>query len=149
MYRSKNAFSMIELVFVIVVLGILAAIAVPKFSATRTDAQIAKGRSDVAAIRSAIVSERQTRIMKGDSNWINSLSSSSTTLFDGNGTAPLLMYGVTAGSSDGDWSTSGSFPFTSYTFKVGGSDCDFTYDDDDGKFTLDNGQDAICSKLVN
>ncbi len=36
----KNAFTMIELVFVIVVLGILALVAIPKLSATRDDAEI-------------------------------------------------------------------------------------------------------------
>jgi len=38
----KNAFTMIELVFVIVILGILAAVAIPKFSATRDDAHVSK-----------------------------------------------------------------------------------------------------------
>ncbi len=41
MNRSK-AFTLIELIFVIVVLGILAAIAIPKFNATREDAIISK-----------------------------------------------------------------------------------------------------------
>ena len=38
----KNAFTMIELIFVIVILGILAAVAIPKFAATRDDAQVSK-----------------------------------------------------------------------------------------------------------
>lgn len=38
---NKKAFTMIELVFVIVILGILAAVAVPKLTATRVDAQTA------------------------------------------------------------------------------------------------------------
>lgn len=62
----KKAFTMIELVFVIVVIGILSAIAVPKFAATRDDAQISKARAEVAAMRSAIATERQKRILKGD-----------------------------------------------------------------------------------
>ncbi len=37
----KNAFTMIELIFVIVIIGILAAIAIPKLLATRNDAQTA------------------------------------------------------------------------------------------------------------
>ncbi|WP_430739320.1 pilin [Sulfurimonas lithotrophica] len=39
---------MIELIFVIVILGILAAVAVPKLSATRDDAKIAKGAAAVS-----------------------------------------------------------------------------------------------------
>lgn len=38
----KKAFTMIELIFVIVILGILAAVAIPKLSATRDDAKVAK-----------------------------------------------------------------------------------------------------------
>ena len=54
----KKAFTMIELIFVIVVLGILAGIAVPRLAATRDDATIAKMRGDLAAIRSGISLKR-------------------------------------------------------------------------------------------
>jgi len=39
----KKAFTMIELVFVIVILGILASVAIPKLAATRDDAEVATG----------------------------------------------------------------------------------------------------------
>ena len=38
----KKSFTMIELIFVIVILGILAAVAIPKLAATRDDAETAK-----------------------------------------------------------------------------------------------------------
>lgn len=38
----KKAFTMIELIFVIVILGILAAVAIPKLNATRDDAELSK-----------------------------------------------------------------------------------------------------------
>jgi len=63
---------MIELVFVIVVVGILAAIAIPKFAATRDDAEIAKARAAVGAMRSAIATERQKRILEGNFTAITS-----------------------------------------------------------------------------
>jgi len=149
-YFSHTAFTMIELVFVIVVLGILAAIAIPKFAATRTDAQIAKGRADISSVRSAIVTERQSRLIKGDSSFINSLSSGTATLFDGNGTVSLLMYGIKSGTDNGHWSTTDtSSPYLHYRYKVGSKNCDFTYTPSNGKFTLDASQDTICDNLVN
>ncbi len=64
---------MIELVFVIVVIGILSAIAIPKFAATRDDAHITRGLATLASVRSAIATERQKQILRGDFTGITSL----------------------------------------------------------------------------
>jgi len=148
----RQAFSMIELVFVIVILGILASVAIPKLNATRKDAQISKGRADLSAIRSAIVSDRQAHLIKGDSRWISGLAQNSTTLFDTNGSddRTLLMYGVTAGTTSGHWSVDSNDDgnFTKFVFKVGSDDCKFEYNSTSGKFALQDSQPVICDELV-
>ena len=73
----KKAFTMVELVFAIVIVGILSAIAIPKFVATRDDAIISKGRATVAALRSAIAMERQKRILRNDFSDINGTAAKS------------------------------------------------------------------------
>jgi len=102
----RKAFTMVELVFVIVVIGILSAIAVPKFAATRDDAEVSKGRAEVAALRSAISTERQKRILRGV-----------FTDIDGATAEGLIEYGL--GSK---WSRSGN----SFTFTGPNGTCIFT-----------------------
>lgn len=153
---KRTAFTMIELVFVIVVIGILAAVAIPKFAATRDDAQIAKGRSDVAAIRSAIVSERQTRLLQGSSIFINKLHSSSSSLFDGNGSSTLLQYAIAVGNGNGHWNspeTGGTSPTATatYVYTVAGNNVLFTYTQSNGTFDCNRTNTtygAMCKLLV-
>ena len=45
---KRAGFTMIELIFVIVILGILAAVAIPKLAATRSDAEASKMVSNLA-----------------------------------------------------------------------------------------------------
>lgn len=54
MQKSSSAFTMIEMVFVIVILGILSAVAIPMFSATRNDARISKMAMDIGTISTDI-----------------------------------------------------------------------------------------------
>ena len=88
-YRYHRAFTMIELIFVIVIIGILTAIAIPKFSNTVTLAEISKAKSEVAAMRSAVSTERQKRILRGQVSTGDNI--------DDDEVPGLLEYGLGAG----------------------------------------------------
>lgn len=129
----KKAFTMMELVFVIVVIGILAMIAIPKFSATRDDAIVTKAKTTVASIRSALSSEVQRRILKGDYTPISNLGgttgATNTPLFDffdgdnnGNRVLEYPPKSCKSLSNKGCWMKTGAAEYTFYfPNSIGGS----------------------------
>ena len=58
----KKGFTMIELIFVIVILGILASVAIPRLAGTRTDAEIA---ATVANLRTLLSDLNSYYVVKG------------------------------------------------------------------------------------
>lgn len=153
---KKNAFTMIELIFVIVILGILSSVAIPYFAGTQRTAALAAGKADIASIRASIISERQTRLVRGQNTYIPQLSDTTTLLFTGTGTATgvaavdqnrtLLLYGIKAGSAQDGWITATAGANT-YKFAVNTVQTTFTYTPADGKFSCTTDTDD-CNALV-
>lgn len=104
----KSAFTMIELVFIIVVLGILSAVAFPKMAPFLEDAKIARGQSNVSAIRSAIANERAKNMLNGTVAYPQILDDAAQdteneSLFDGNATVNMLQYPLYSKATGGNW----------------------------------------------
>ncbi len=125
---SKKAFTMVELVFVIVVIGILAGIAIPKLAASRDDAEIVKAKATLASVRSAIATERQKRILRGAFSDLNITDLGDSTHafsnFNGDSDYPVLRYPVKHCTNPGCWERASA---TSYKYHLpGGGTCDYT-----------------------
>lgn len=145
---------MIELVFVIVVLGILAAVAIPKLAVTRDDAMIVKGKSQVSAIRSGIALQKSRRMLEStmpfiptELDAISGASADNDRLFnynDGN-TSNILEYPIFSEvNRDGAWVKTGA---NAYSFKVLGVDNNFTYNNATGTFNCTIGMNS-CDNLT-
>ena len=144
MRRAKRAFTLLEVVFVIAIIGILASIAIPKLAVTRNDALDARGKSILQAVRNAISMERQKRIMRGDFTSIGDLGESGGrvfTHFDGNSSNPVLEYPPKECTDPGCWERVNA---TTYIYHAtGGVTCTYTLQNN--KFVLQSG--TTCAPL--
>lgn len=71
MYRSKSesGFTLIELVIVIVILGILAAVAIPKYEDMREQAMVATIKGQLGSIRSAVAIQYARNALNGSATF--------------------------------------------------------------------------------
>lgn len=145
--KNRKAFSMIELIFVIVILGILAGVAVPKMMGTRTDAYISKAKSQIASIKNGINTKAASNLLGGgcSSRYPVDLNNTAITqntvgqsLF-GN----VLKEAIISSDGDGGWigktltqTANKDLSPEVYTFRIeAGRTVDFTYTNSDGLFT--------------
>jgi len=67
--QSQSGFTLIELVIVIVILGILAAVAIPKYEDMREQARVATLKGQLGSIRSAIAIQYARNALNGNATF--------------------------------------------------------------------------------
>ncbi|HPU52785.1 MAG TPA: prepilin-type N-terminal cleavage/methylation domain-containing protein [Burkholderiaceae bacterium] len=63
--QTQKGFTLVELVVVIVILGVLAAVALPRFVGLQGDARFAKGQAVLGTVKSASALARAAALVKG------------------------------------------------------------------------------------
>ena len=132
----KKAFTMIELIFVIVALGILAMVALPRLVSSKEDAEITRVKAEIAAIRSAIQTHRGANLLKQDGSGYPRDLRATTIENITNGTKLSQKY----------WSVSEAGSELNVT--IGDRTATFTYDRTTGRLTCQN-TNALCRKIEN
>ena len=132
----KKAFTIIELIFVIVALGILAMVATPRLVSSKEDAEITRAKAEIAAIRSAIQTYRGANLLKQNGSGYPRGLTATTIEEITNGTKLSQKY----------WSVSDSGNELNVT--IGDRTATFTYDRTTGRLTCQN-TNALCRKIEN
>ena len=132
----KKAFTMIELIFVIVALGILAMVALPRLASSKEDAEITRVKAEISAIRSAIQTHRGANLLAQNGSGYPEKLDKKTIEEITNGTKLSEKY----------WSVSEGGNDLSVT--IAGRTATFEYDKDTGKLTC-KPSDPLCLEIDN
>jgi len=141
--KVRSAFTMLELTFVIVIIGILSAIAIPRFAATRDDAVITKAITTVASVRNAVSTERQKRILRGDFTTIGDLALANGNdkpifdFYDGDNNLPVMEYPLRScldANARGCWVSTAD---NTYTYRMPSSSNNVIFTLNNNRFTCD------------
>ncbi|NMM37555.1 MAG: type II secretion system protein [Glaciimonas sp.] len=111
MRKMQSGFTLMELVLVITILGILAAVALPKFAALQAEARIAKMNGVLGSIKVAAVlahSVQLTQQLTVDTNI--TMEGSVIAMTNGYPTTALASIGTAAGLANGTVAIAGFVP---------------------------------------
>ena len=140
--QNNKAFSLIEVIFAIAIISIIAMVAIPKLGSSLDKANIIKIKSDIMLIRNGLVEYKNKMTLSQQTDILNSLENSSDILFDKILTNPII---ASAESKSTAWSK-----VSDTTYKVWlttEENLIFTYNSDEYSFDCDNTI-SYCQELT-
>ncbi len=124
---KQNGFTIIELILVIVIIGILAAVAIPRFTDLESDARASSIQGLLGAVKSAAMLAHAKSLTQGDPS----------TAVDMEGVSVAMVNGYPSGASGGinnavnidaiDYTFSAGSPAVFTLSSYSGSNCQVTY----------------------
>jgi len=137
----KKGFSLLEIIFVIAIIGIIITVALPKLDENLAKANKIKIKNDITMIREGIIQYRDKMILQNNSSTIDTLDEDNEQLF-----SKILTYPIVASKKQNinAWS---KISDTSYKVYVDGQNSvEFLYDKVEYTFDCDQ-NDEFCKEL--
>lgn len=137
---NKKGFSLIEIIFSLVIVSLLIGVAITKFDTSLHNVHIIQIRSDVLQIRSAIHNYKNTMILKNELASFTSLEETGQKLFEKILQNPLQSTPQKAGSWESDEENIYKVFLTPTEFVT------FTFNPKNYSFQCDQ-KDSLCTQL--
>lgn len=140
MLNYHKSFSLIEIIFAIVIMAVITSIALPKLFSTSNESSFIKLRSDIATIQNGITNYRKNSIMKNLPQTLENLDEDNIKLFSN-----ILERPIIATKEYPFWSKEDDY---SYIFHFNSkNELEFIYNPTHLTFLCDT-KNALCQKVI-
>ncbi len=138
--NNKNSFSILEFIFIVVIMGILATVSIPKLLNTKDNASIIRVQNDLNVIQNGLKEYQTKHILQNDDGVLDSLDKDDISLFSNILETPFI-----ASDDINCWTKISN---TKYRYNLSSNqNIEFIYDKDNLTFSCDKTLD-ICKEIL-
>ena len=140
MLNYRKSFSLIEIIFTIVILAVIATIALPRLFSTTNENSFIQLKSDIATIQNALFNYKKNAVLQNLPQTLDSLDEDNINLFN-----KILKHPIIATNEYPFWSKNSQ---ESYIFHFSQKEqLEFTYNSSEFTFSCDK-HNALCQKVL-